>query len=565
MVLDDFFKKLRSEISDYSNGRSESSAFIIWFLENYFRIDRQNAIDSVCDNTNDKGIDGILVDDEEEIIYLIQSKYSPKDNQDQGDNDLRNFVGAKEWFTDSSSLNKLLASTASKELKSLVKETELVNKTHYQLILVFITNKLFNLHANEFIKASSNLEAWDSSALLNKYTFFSDADIKFPIKDIFLTNKSKIEYNLADGTVARTYSVSAKELVKLEGIQDRTLFSKNVRYGVGKTRVNKSIKNNILNQEEHDNFFLYHNGITIVCERLLEDLDNNKISIENYAVINGCQSMLTFFENKDKLTKNIFILVKIIQLNLNSVLVKNITNYANNQNAIGIKDLRSNDPVQKSIQNEFKKTFNSTILYNRKKGENEKEYDLVIDKDFAAQIITAVYLKEPQNTHLKQKLFGDDYNRIFSKNINAEKIYLGYLIYNIISRNSNLLENEKIRNYGLALFFFANILAIILEEDSLGIQILDTPKDYVTAHKAVLVRSIEHLWKLITPDINFDINEYSVENENYFDYKNVFKNGKFVESMSGKIKTDYIKATRRNSNDIFANIYQNQLALGNNE
>lgn len=555
MTLDDFFKKLHIEISDYSNGRSESSAFIIWFLENYFRIDRQDAIDCVCDNTNDKGIDGIFVDDEEETIYLIQSKYSPNDNQDQGDNDIRNFIGAKQWFKNVNSLNNLISSTASKELKSLVKEKELLEKTHYDLILVFITNKIFNTHANEFIEINNDLEAWDCNTLLDKYTFFTDSDVKFKSKDIFLTNKSKIEYNLTDGTIARTYSISAKELVKLEGIQDRTLFNKNVRYGVGKTRVNKSIKDNIANQTEHDNFFLYHNGITIVCEKLIEDLENNKISIEGYAVINGCQSMLTLFENKNKLTKNLFILVKIIQLNLSSNLVKNITYFANNQNAIGLKDLRSNDPVQKSIQNEFKELFNNKILYKRKKGENEDDYEEIIDKDFAAQIITAIYLKKPQDTHLKQKLFGEDYTKIFSRNISAEKIYLGYLIYNVISQNSSLLDNEKIRNYGLSLFFFSNIISIIMEDDNIGKEILENPKKYITTDKNILIQSIEKLWKLITPDINFDINEYYTENGNYFDYKNVFKNGKFVESMSGKIKTDYIKATRRNANDTFENIY----------
>ena len=98
MTLETFFTKLRSEIQNYNNGRSDSSAFIIWFLENFFRIDKDDAMGCVCDQKNDKGIDGIFVDDEEEIVYLIQSKFSPHDFQEQGDNDLRNFVGAKEWF-----------------------------------------------------------------------------------------------------------------------------------------------------------------------------------------------------------------------------------------------------------------------------------------------------------------------------------------------------------------------------------------------------------------------------------------------------------------------------------
>jgi len=557
MTIKEFHSKLRSEILDYNKGRSDTSAFLIWFLENFFRIDRQDAIDCVCDQKNDKGIDGIFVDDDEEEIYLFQSKFSPKDNQNQGDNDLRNFVGARQWFINTKSINKLLEGTTNQELKSLVNKSKLLEKTHYKIVLVFVTNKKFNIHAKEYISnLESCLESWDCVDLLKKYTYFANENIKFGNKDIFITNKTKIEYNLSDEVTAKVYSINAKELVNLEGIKDRTLFYKDVRYGVGNTRVNKSIKKNIIDQDQHNNFFLYHNGITIICEKIKEDLDNNKISIKGYAVINGCQSILTLYENRDKLTKNIFILVKIIELNVNSDLVKKITYFTNNQNAISIKDLRSNDLVQKSIQKQFEILFENKILYKRKRGEDESGFDEVIEKDFAAQIITAFYLKKPQNTHLLNKLFGEDYNKIFSRNINAEKIYLGYLIYNIISKNSNLLNNEKIRNYGLALFFFSHVIANLLEEDILGRKILENPKKYVIEEKIQLIKSIKKIWELITPDINFEIEEYTAQKDNFFDYKNVFKNSEFIEYMASKIKTAYIRITRRNTDDIFENIYK---------
>jgi hypothetical protein len=33
----------------------------MWYLEKYFRLDPQLAIDSVCDNNGDKGVDGIYL------------------------------------------------------------------------------------------------------------------------------------------------------------------------------------------------------------------------------------------------------------------------------------------------------------------------------------------------------------------------------------------------------------------------------------------------------------------------------------------------------------------------
>ncbi len=556
MEINDFYTRMRAEVAEHSRTRSESSAFLFWFLENFFRLDKQEATDCICDQKNDKGIDGIYVDDEEETTFLFQSKYSPNDHQSQGDNDLRNFVGAREWFTDEVSVQKLLDSNASEELKSLVKGMGVIERTRYKLISVFVTNKIFNQDAEVYIAAADNFESYDANSLFAKYTYFADDENIFPPTDLYISNGSRIEYQLPDGTEAKVYAINAKQLIKLEGIQDRTLFYKNVRYGVGNSRVNKSIKDNILNNEEHLNFFLYHNGITIVCEILDEDLENNKITLSNYAVINGCQSMLTFFENKEKLTKNLFVPVKIIKTKITSPLVGSITYFANNQNSISIKDLRSNDSVQRSLQREFKELFNGSVMYRRKRGEGDEGYEEVIERDFAAQLISSVYLQEPQNTHLKQQLFGSDYTRIFSRKISAEKIYLAKLVYEVIDQNSALLKNEKVRDYGLALFFFTYVITDILAEDNLGKSILENPRLYVTTDKPKFVSAIKRLWELMSPDIDWEIDEYTQENGNFFDYKNLFKNSQFVKSMAGKIKKDYTKATRKDVSNEFAKIFE---------
>lgn len=555
MELNDFYNRMRLEVSEYAKTRSESAAFLFWFLENFFRLEKQDAEDAICDQTNDKGIDGVYVDDEDEIIFLFQSKYSPQDHQSQGDNDLRNFIGAREWFKDEASIQNLLSSTASNELKSLVIGSGVTEKTSYKTVSVFVTNKKFNRHAEEYISNADSLEGYDVNLLFEKYTYFADDENIFPAVDMYITNNSRIEYQLPDGTQAKVYAISAKQLLKLDGIQDRTLFYKNVRYGVGNSRVNKSIKDNILNGDEHLNFFLYHNGITIVCEKLEEDLEQNKITVSNYAVINGCQSMLTFFENRDKLSNNIFVPVKIVKTKMTSPLVKSITYFANNQNSISIRDLRSNDSVQKSLQREFETLFGDTVLYRRKRGEDEEGYGEAIERDFAAQLISSVYLEEPHNTHLKQYLFGSNYSKIFSRKITAEKIFLAKLIFDTVSENSTLLQNEKIREYGLALFFFTHVLADILREDELGKNIIENPKTYVTTHKEKLGNALTNLWRIMSPEINWEINEFTQENDNFFDYKNLFKNSQFVKSMTGRIKKDYTKATYKDATNAFDKIY----------
>lgn len=556
MDRETFCQRMRQEVAEHTNGRTESAAFLIWFLENFFRLETDEAIGDICDHSNDKGIDGIYVDDEDEVIYLFQSKFSPNNDQEQGDNDIRNFVGSKEWFKNESTVQNLLDSTAPEELKSIVREAKILEKADYEKISIFVTNKTFNSHAREYIKVTQNLEAYDSQYLFDKYTYFADEEIAFPPIDLSVTNHTKIDYDLPDGTHARVYAIKAKELVKLQGIQDRTLFYKNVRYGVGNTRVNKDIKKTIEQTAQHNNFFLYHNGISIVCDGLVEDLDHNKITLSGYAIVNGCQSMLSFFENRDKLSNNLFVLVKIIKINSTSPLINEITHNANNQNSITLRDLRSNDSVQKALQREFEEIFNNKVFYKRKRGESEEGFDYVIDKDFAAQSVETVYLGSPHNTHLKQKLFGEDYTTIFSRKINAEKIYLASLIHDVVRDNAALLENIRIRDYGLSLFFFSYVLSEIMREDEMGAMILDNPRLYVTDQKIILTKTLKRLWELITPDINVDIEEYTEKNGGFFDYKNVFKNSQFVKTMSREIKADYIRLVRRNENDSFSNIFR---------
>ncbi len=554
----EFNRRMRAEVSQFQcSGRTESASFLMWYLNNFFRLERQDAIEFVCDSINDKGIDGIYVDDEDEEIYLFQAKFSPADNKEQGDVDLRTFLGAKSWFSSEESVEHLLSSTASIELKALVKRLGVSDKVKigYSVYTQFVTNRTFDVNGKEFLKANeSEIEGLDLDDLLKKYTYVAEQEIQNESKTLSIDTGSGISYNLSGGVLARVYSIRVQELMKLAGIEDRTLFYKNVRYGLGKTRVNKEIRKTILASAEHEKVFLYHNGITVICDTLDESIPG-QITIENYSVINGCQSMLTFYENKDRLSSNMSVLTKIIKLNSDSPMIQQITYFTNNQNAISLTDLKSNDRVQRALQNEFRELFLDRILYRIKRGESSSGYSQVLDIDFAAQLIEAFYLKNPQNTHLKSTLFGERYNTIFSRRISAAKIALAYIVYKTIELNINVLKNEQIRDYGLAKFFFTFLVGEILWSDSKGREIIEEPKHYVTVKLTEIVLSLQKLWALLAPDINAYIDEYAEQNGNFFDYKNVFKSADFVRSMSRKIILDHEKILVRHPEDAFSQIF----------
>ncbi|MDO8885862.1 AIPR family protein [Candidatus Oleimmundimicrobium sp.] len=560
MNQNEFNTRLRAEVNDFkSDFRNDSSAFLIWFLRYMFCLDEDVAIDSVCDGSNDKGIDGIWVDDESEEIYIFQSKFSPYNNRYEGDSEIREFAGVRSWFDSEDDVSSLLASLANKELKNLIINLDIEEKVanEYKAILVYVTNKIFDRNAKEYLKANRDLETYDVKQVLQSYTYISEAEVVNSPKILNLLEISTIKYNNVSGNKTIVLALPAKEILKLDGIQDHTLFSRNVRYWAGTTRVNKEIKKTLEKEEEHSKFFLYHNGITIICSEFNLDEGLKQITLNNYSVINGCQSILSFYRNKSVLTDDILVLTKIIEVTPHSRLIQDITYYTNNQNAINLKDLKSNDRVQIGLKSRFEEVFGGDVLYRIKRGESPEGYKTVIDMDFAAQLIEAFFLRAPYNTHLKSKMFSGRYTKIFSRRITPQRIYLAYLIYKIIEDNIKELDNVQTRHYGLAKFAILRFFREILGNDKFGGEIIENPNDYVTGRNLeIFDRSIKKLFKLVALDINAYVAEYIKKEEGFFDYKNLFKNQEFVDNMNIEISKAHKKDLVRHSEDSLKEIFE---------
>ena len=557
----EFSVRLRSEVERFTEGfRNQSAAFLIWYLVNFFRISEQDAKDAVCDNTGDKGIDGIWIDEteDEEEIYVFQSKFSPLDNRDQGDNDLRNFAGARSWFKSLETVQNLLDSTANQELKSLITGLQIKERVSKgcKVNAIFITNKIFDQNAKEFLNTNKDeIESYDFLSIFDKYTYVAEEEAVIAETILDLRIPKSIDYNLADGIKVNVFALQAKELLKLDGIKDHSLFSKNIRYGLGRTRVNKDIRDTLKKTSEHSKFFLYHNGIALVCEKL--EVLSDSIKISNYSVINGCQSMLTFFENSETISDTIYVVTKIIELPHGSpVKVQDITYWANNQNAISVRDLKANDVIQISLKREFEELLKHKVLYRRQKGDSKEGYDEVIERDFAAQLIAAFYLGEPHITHQRNKLFTDRYYDVFSRHTNAAGIYLANVIYNVIADNVNRLRFERIRNYGLAKFFMLHVIGQLLQEDPKGREILQKPHQFVKGtNLEKFKKAIEKLFQLLILDIDNFVDDWLKEHNNFFDYKNFFKNRDLVEEMFQKVTTAYKKQLVHHPEDAFNEIF----------
>jgi hypothetical protein len=108
--------------------RSESASFLIWYLEQYYRLDTLEAVDSVCDQKGDRGVDGIFVNDNDQTITIFQARISQRRDRTVGDASLREFAGTLTQFQSKESLQALANSAGNTDLAALIKNLDLINK-----------------------------------------------------------------------------------------------------------------------------------------------------------------------------------------------------------------------------------------------------------------------------------------------------------------------------------------------------------------------------------------------------------------------------------------------------
>jgi len=99
---------------------TDSARFLRWFLENIYRQDPQDADDACVDKKQDKGVDGILVNDVIETVFIFQSKVRQNEKSTLGDTDLKEFWGTLAQFETEETVQVILDGAANAELKSAI-------------------------------------------------------------------------------------------------------------------------------------------------------------------------------------------------------------------------------------------------------------------------------------------------------------------------------------------------------------------------------------------------------------------------------------------------------------
>ena len=452
---------------DYkAKGRTESQGFLAWFLEAYYRLDATDVDDAICDSTNDKGVDGIYVNDLLQQIDVFQSRMGTvMPLRSLGDKDIKEFLGTLVYFKTGKSVCELVATAKSEDLRKILTRLDVARLVDegYEVRGVFLTNKTRDNNAITILKSAPNLELFDGQELARQYLPISKAE---PIKDEVSFDISKISvlrHKIENGVELIIAPVLASELVKMEGIVNQKLFAWNLRYQLKRSPVNKEIDKSIVDTTEHKYFPAFHNGMTILAGKVKEH--GSKLTISGYAVVNGCQSLNALYSRRDLLTSKLRILTKFVSVSPKSALASKITDHTNRQNGITGRDLQSNNPIQTRLQTEIHKKYKGQKFYRIARGEcPEWDQKKVIENDAAARVLLAFDLKQPESCHQNYKLFDDLHADIFGRReVNADRIVALMEIDDVIASKLPSMENKPFAGYTLTRFLFHYLLREVLE------------------------------------------------------------------------------------------------------
>lgn len=283
--------------------------------------------------SDDGKVDSFYVDSESKILYLCQIKIGDLDDQE-----LKEKMEAThhELVIDNNRVNKSFYKTITKnyqinDIKTytvnylLVSRKKVSGFTHYKvkdIVELFIEKSLLPVETSGIrlvIKKTTKDDLLVEAKDKNMGFFFCDSD-KFvkAVKDVL-------------------------------GDNFEPLFYENVR---GRLSPNKELANTIINEPE--NFQLYNNGISIVCNNFREN--NSYITIEQPSIVNGQQTLYSLLSSENSLT-NVSIPI-FLKKKKSLKTTRNIAKYNNTQTKISDLDLASLSQNIKILQEKVYKFSN---------------------------------------------------------------------------------------------------------------------------------------------------------------------------------------------------------------
>jgi hypothetical protein len=482
--LDALIDKETNKNKDENHKRKMSMAFVHLALKASLGIEDYDAHESLTDGYRDFGIDAIhignVTDDTFEIT-LAQGKYVFDPSKAQGslfpENDgIAMMIPGVRFLT-----KKNAPIPANRRLKEKIERIRYLKQTRVPTIRVLVCNNGLRWSADA--QARIDMEGfgkhitWEHVNPLRLAAFF--AARKVPKQKLnFVGDFLEEVFGDTKCIVGRMLASDIATLVNQCG---DALFDPNVRgfLGLTRSRVNESILETLMNEEGRKNFYLFNNGLTMVCSSMEYDTEDDEdlmVTVGGLSVINGGQTCRTIQQAEHRCMVagrslgDTSVLVRLYAVPANeSNLSSQIAFCTNSQNAVDLRDLRSGDSIQRSLEEAVARYGYS---YHRLRADKVIRGAKKIPAPQAAEAVLCVWRRMPfEAASHKQVHFGNDYySQIFSSDLTAGQLILATkILRSAKSQASRVSESNPVCIHG------AHVLAttmgqLLLSELNLKLQ-----------------------------------------------------------------------------------------------
>ncbi|WP_461244738.1 AIPR family protein [Secundilactobacillus muriivasis] len=213
-------------------------------------------------------------------------------------------------------------------------------------------------------------------------------------------------------------------IVDENGDLRRSLFYDNVRDFQGDTPANIGIQKTLMSNHP-ENMAILNNGITIIAEHATQT--RKKLTLENYQIVNGCQTSYVIYNNRKNARETIFLPIKIIVTTDVSVST-NITVANNRQTTVKDEDLLALTEVQKELE-EFFKTYtgDKALFYERRSNQYSEHPEVekvrIVPISMSLRTYSSMFMGVPQ---LASRWIGKLYKGYSKQVFDGEKTNLAF-------------------------------------------------------------------------------------------------------------------------------------------
>lgn len=445
-ILSEILKQQQSELAPSYSADAFFNLFTSEQILKDFELSYEEIESGIIEGSGDGGIDSIytflngeLLEEDSDYtnlkkdividLFIIQSK----NTIGFGEEAIHKFIASA---NDLLNLAKDLSGLKTTYKEELLKKIELFRNANLKLASRFPRLNINYFYCSLGDQPHPNVERKVPHLEQTISSFYSDYNFTFAFigseKLLKLARKQPIKSKSV--VVEETIPTSDGGYISLDNLKSyfdfitdngkliKSFFDANVRDYQGKIEVNNAIKDTLNNITEED-FWWLNNGVTITTSRAT--LTGKSLEILEPQIVNGLQSsyeIFNFFNAGRAEAEKRKILIRVIKPSAEKSRIK-IIKATNSQTNVPVASLRSTDEIHLNIEDYFQA---HGFYYDRRKNfykNNGKPIKQIISIPYLAQIITAIILKEPDNSRGRPSSLlkkDDEYIRIFDPSYEPE-------------------------------------------------------------------------------------------------------------------------------------------------